>query len=420
MQYIIFIIIIIAPFLLYGGYLLWVRSVSQLSRAPKSSRATNPGIKMRMNEPNLSPVPPAALEPAVDHTKTDIQLEPRSQNSTGNQPEKQAFAPPADPALEHETEDAQTPKPPASIGNKVADQDTPQDDMQKHPAVEDEKDRFPEISSEQLNEFFYYVVRVTMHNKTHTAVVRQLGQKLSLQAKLQMHQLLFGYDDKKGVWENPRSESSYRYLIWAVPLCNRKSHIEGSTIAAIVTVFQDAMRSHGGNADFTPQPDIDQRLVEVNEFCDRVDHKVTLMLLANREDKGTPRRCGDIISLAQSEKIEEIDGSLQRVMNGEVWFRLYAGNGGEIANKSPDRKIASLVLEMDFPHVSSTETALQEMFVLAGKLARVLRFRLVDANQDAINEENIEDIKQYILELRGYMQEFGVRPGSRIARALFS
>lgn len=283
-----------------------------------------------------------------------------------------------------------------------------------------EGEEFPAIGSDQLNDFFYYVVRVTVPKKIHTKVIWQLAQKLAKQAGLQMYQLMLGHDPEIGVWENPRPDKNYRHLVWAVPLCNRNTHISGSIIASVVTVFQDTMRKVGGIADFSSQNDIQKRLEKVDEFCNHVDHKVTVYLLASREDEGMPRRCGEIISLALTEKIEEIDGSLLRMSNGEVWFRLYAGNGEEIVSKSPDRKVASLVLEMDFPHVSNTDDALREMFALAGKLARVLRFRLVDASQNTIDDAHIEEIQQEIMELREYMLHQGVRPGSKLARALFS
>lgn len=149
------------------------------------------------------------------------------------------------------------------------------------------------------------MVRVTVPKKIHTKVIWQLAQKLAKQAGLQMYQLMLGHDPEIGVWENPRPDKNYRHLVWAVPLCNRNTHISGSIIASVVTVFQDTMRKVGGIADFSSQNDIQKRLEKVDEFCNHVDHKVTVYLLASREDEGMPRRCGEIISLALTEKLKK-------------------------------------------------------------------------------------------------------------------
>ncbi len=372
-------------------------------RAPAGEAAP----KIRTGEPNLLAPAPAwdqgEAAPLPDDDRREQPAAPAGADEAGTAP--------GDPA----GDDAVA----ATLAQQASAGEAP-DPAVRASMLQKKDDVFPDINNDKLNEFFYYAVRVTVEKLIHTQAAQQLMHKLAQQAGLQMYQLMLGYDTATERWVNLRPDASYRHLIWAIPLCNRKKRIDGAALAAIVTIFQDAMRTIGGVAEFVSHADIQERLEQVDEFCNFVDHKVSLHLLADRKDQGIPRRCGDIISLALSEKMEEIDGKLLRMASGEIWFRLYAGNGEEIVAKSPDRKLASLILEMDFPHVSNTDSALQEMFTLAGKLARVLGFRLVDTQHQAIDEARISELQEGIRELRAYMQDWGVRPGSKLARALFS
>ena len=287
-------------------------------------------------------------------------------------------------------------------------------------AKESEVDGFPEIDEELLQPYFYYVVNLTVKSGMGATDIHQLSSELVSKTSVRMYQTLLCYDRDKGKWETPRPEKSYGELVWAVPMCNRSSHLTSQDISGIVSVVQNMMRRVGGMADFPSHNDIDERRAAVEEFCEYVDHRVSANLIALSSSGGSPQRCGDIIDLALTGGMEMIEGELRKVVNGETWFTLKDGSSKDLSRKSPDRRVASLVASLDFPHVSNPLKAFDEMFELTGMLSRVLVFSFVDDEKNPIDQESIAEVRDHLENLIEYMNSLNVQPGSKIARALFS
>ncbi len=283
-----------------------------------------------------------------------------------------------------------------------------------------EEDGFPHVDDE-LPEPLYYMVRMTVKDGIDVPDVHQLSSDLVSKTRLRMYQTMLCYDRDKGRWESPRPEKRYSELVWAVPMCNRTTHLSPEDISGIVKVIQNTMRKVGGQAEFPPHNDLDDRRSAVDTFCEHVDHRVTAHLKAVSSSGGKPRRGGDIIDLALSSgNMELIDSELRRVVNGETWFVLKDGGNNDLSRHSPDRMVAGLVATLDFPHVSNPLKAFDEMFGFAGMLSRVLGFSLVDEDNNPIEEGQVAETREHLEHIADYMRESRVPPGSKTARALFS
>ena len=279
---------------------------------------------------------------------------------------------------------------------------------------------FPAIDENLLQPYFYYVVHLTVKSGMGAADIHQLSSELVTKTSVRMYQTLLCYDRDKGKWETPRPEKSYGELIWAVPMCNRSSKLTSQDISGIVKVVQNMMRRVGGMAEFPSHNDIDERRAAVDEFCEYVDHRVSANLIALSSSGGSLQRCGDIIDLALTGGMEMIEDELRKVVDGETWFTLKDGMSKDLSRISPDRRVASLVASLDFPHVSNPLKAFDEMFELTGMLSRVLALSFVDDEKKPIDQNNIDEVREHLENLIEYMLSHNVQPGSKIARALFS
>lgn len=386
---------VLAPFALYGLY-------AHLRRAPAPKPAgrktVSPPPREAGQEPAFTPEEDQQYDPS---SFVDDELKPTIVRSPGA-PAPAAPAPESQPA----PEPAPEPQPPAAPAP---------------PAVAaDDDDEFPPLDGSKLQELYYYLVRMQFKQGIDATAIHQLATSIEDEVRLRRHQTVLGYSRKSGQWETPRPGNSYRELVWGVPVCNRASKLGGDALPQLVRAIQGLMRKYKGVAHYPAKADVEQRMDAVEQFCQIADKRVDALLVAVATEGGVAHKGGDVVDLALAEGLEEIDGELRRQVNGETWYTLTNGKPQELTSKSPDRRIARLVASIDFPHVSDPLAAYDEMFKLASKLARVLRFDLVDAHGVPLDEDGIQGTREDMRELIDYMREQGVPPGSKLARALFS
>lgn len=408
------VVAIAMPFVLYGLFVLISKT-----RTGKAKPSGAPVI--RQTEPSLSGDVPVVAEVSLDGQQDGDELEP-----------EQVVTPPAIAEEGNRTKAAVQQE--KATGNATADlgvaakmpmaPDTDVlGDVNVVPVVTGvvaQAEDIPRLSEDILNEYYYYTVRATIDKGLVGAAALQMATELIHKSGLERYQVILCQEKETSKWEKPRPDKSYHHLVWAVPLCSRTNTITGQEMANVVRVIQDHMRKVGGVARFPSHLEIQDRLAKVTEFCEAVDCKMILALLARKEDGGQPQKCGDIIELAKHEKMEEVDGHLVRMSNGEVWYTLDGGTGEHLGRKSPERCIAKLVLCMDLPLVSQPEEAFDEMYGVARKMGRVLGFSMADEDNVAIDDAVAHEVREYVAQTCTYMREKGVRPGSKLARSLFT
>ena len=457
----------ISPFVLYGVYRLFQpepkhplgngdpdvedesdevvkRSKTEKSAAkpkrekPRISRSGGLASNVARQEPTFGSLP---AEPAADPSATENNAEPiqpGQPEETGHEFEApspisaqvaETTAAEIDSTVAAEEPDKigvdgapemENPQPEASEGPE-ADKHEKETDSEAQGSEDllDKNKLFPDLDQSKLQYNFFYTVRMRFDESVSTTRILDLTQTLA-RAATNMFQTTFCYDQQNSIWETPRPGRSYQFLAWSIPLSNRTTHLNKNNVASIVSVIQKAMRSFKGQAEFPPHNDIERRLHLVEEFCDAVDHTVSVGLQAMAKSGGQPQSSGDIVALAENWGMEMIDNQLRKVANGETWFTLVGGSGKDFGSNSPDRKVASLIVSLDFPHVSSPIDAFDAMFEFCGRLARVLRYEIVDGEGKVIEQENISLLREHMLGVRSYMVDRDVTPGSKTARALFN
>lgn len=394
----------------------------------QGGEAVAPQAQLAQTEHSFEPPPSPAGRAAAAATSAPP---PPAPNGPGDPSEPDAVAAPAPRPVEVREEDV----PPAAGAQAQAmssdgDAGSTQDGEQPAATAAAKggqgaadqataSDRFPELDDSKLQYNFFYTVRISLAQGVSTTAILDLKQTLT-KAAPKMFQTTFCYDEQHRLWETPRPDRSYRFLAWSIPLCNRSVHLNKDNIASIVSVIQKAMRGINGHAEFPPHNDIERRLHLVEEFCDVVDQTVSVVLRASTASGGQPRSTNDILDLAQSWGMEEVGSQLCKIDNGETWYTLGAGNGKAFGSSSPERKVASLVVALDFPHVSRPLEAFDEMFEYCNKLAKVLNFQIVDTRGKPIEQDHVAALRTHMLGVRNHMIEHEVIPGSKTARALFN
>ena len=285
-------------------------------------------------------------------------------------------------------------------------------------AAEAGDDEFPALAVNDLPEKFYYVARLSCKPPGFAAAqMREMSADIIRQAHLQKHQLLLGWDG--GKWQTLRSEMKYRFVVWCMPLCTRAVRIENDEIAAVTRCIRNWMQRTGGLAQLPPVSDVEANLQEVDEFCEHVDQIVSARLIAVAEDNAKVRTCSQILEIAYAHGLESVEGRIERRLNSETLYVMRSANGDDLGRKSPDRKLASIVLELDVPRVTRPRESCEEMFEFAGKLARVLGYRMVDEEGEQLERQHEQQCLQMIEDIGQALREEGIKPGSRLARALF-
>lgn len=385
---------VLAPFALYGLYVHLRRAPAP---KPAGRKTVSPPPREAGQEPTFTPEAEQQYDPS---SFVDDELKPVIVRSPG--------APaPAEPESQPASQPDPAPPPAPAAAARPA-------------AVAEAEDEFPQLDGSKLQELYYYLVRMQFKQDIDATAIHQLATSIEDEVRLRRHQTVLGYSLKNGQWETPRPGNSYRHLVWGVPVCNRASKLGGDALPQLVRAIQGLMRKYKGVAHYPAKADVEQRMEQVEEFCQMADKRVDALLVAVATEGGVAHKGGDVVDLALAEGLEEIDGELRRQVNGETWYTLTNGKPQELTSKSPDRRIARLVASIDFPHVSDPLAAFDEMFKLASKLARVLRFDLVDADGTPLDEEGIQGTREDVRDLIDYMRDHGVPPGSKLARALFS
>ena len=391
-DYVLVALALLVPFILYGGFAWFSRLRRARQLAILAAERAEPSFSSRPADPV-----PAAAGPAI-----------------GNDVQQQEF-PAASPPRQEERAEVDAPPPAASPA--AADEADPAAAGDGDEAAGD-GDSFPALSAHDLPERFYYIARLSSGAPGFAAAqMLEMSADIVRQARLQKHQLLLGWEG--GRWQRLRSESRYRHVAWCIPLCTRSTGIEDGEIAAVTRCIRNWMQRTGGRAQLPQVQEVGASLQEVHQFCEQVDLIVAARLVAMAEDNATVRTCSQILEIAFAHGMENVDGRIERLLNSETLYVMRAANGDDLGGKSPDRKLASIVLELDVPRVTRPRESCEEMFALAGKLSRVLGYRMVNEEGNRIERQHEQQCLQMIDDIVLALREQGIKPGSRLARSLF-
>ncbi len=369
------------------------------------------------SHPLRKPALPTQPEPSLSRTPLPL---PQSFSAADPQRPQPAAPAPIQPVA-HDALPAIEPvaaQPASPAGAPSTAVDSGQD--MERAAIDQDASGFPDLKVSDLPEEFCYTARLVCPAPGFEAMqLHEMSADIIQQLRLQKHQFLLGWS-ANGQWQSLRSDGRYLYAVWAVPLCDGASALTGNDLSAIVRCVQTWMRRVGGRALLPPLPEVAERISQAEEFVRQCDQIIRTNLVAFKEDNAQPQSCGAILDIAFSYGMEEVDGRIEKRVNSETVYIMRGGKGDDLGSKSPDRKLTKLYLELVVPRVTRPRKCCEDMFDFAGKLGRVLGFRLVDDAGGTVPEEQIVGCLERIDDIVATLHEHGIKPGSKVARALFS
>ena len=154
----------------------------------------------------------------------------------------------------------------------------------------------------------------------------------------------------------------------------------------------------------------------LDQFCAEVDLLVTLRA-ENLQQR--PQNRKRVAELARSEGlIEESERVFADFREGERIFEMLLPRLKEDGGDGDSISTVSFV--MDLPNVLQPRETFDRMSDVAEKMAKVLRFTLVDEERRPLNRDDVAKARAQTQKLASRMREYGVVAGSPEARILFS
>ena len=351
-----------------------------------------------------SPIP--TQEPMISRNSTERSLS-AAQSSFDAPPEpsfEELSETTAEPSEQAERTAAETFPEPAATATELA--------------AELAKDDFPAFSSDILLEEFHLCAWLKADGSPIPGLLlRDMAADILKKVKLKKRQTMLGHSERS--WETVLTEGKYRYALWAVPLRSNSVFLTTEEYASIGMTIRYWMRQANGRADIPPLAEIEEAQEWIRQFSEKINLDIDIFLIASTRDGASSQTCGRIIEIASAHGLEEIQGQLLRIERGEQQFHLCCTTGDQLGSLSPDRPIASLWISMKVANLIRPRQTYEEMIDFARNLSRVLNFRMVDADNNDIDEEHIAMGLEKVQEIAAELAELRVKAGSELARALF-
>ena len=273
----------------------------------------------------------------------------------------------------------------------------------------------PPIAEELLREDLHYVVRLFPADEssppTEVRIFTPLAEKIGIRAS----QRIFGLDEKRG-WIRLRGTGAHKHWIWATPLVSRAGRLDEKKMNAIEAAFRKFGEANRLRTVFPDSAIVAEHAGLLDKFCSEAD--VLLCLYAVSLNRA-PQSAAKIASLAESEGfIRDDPGVFVRYRDNQKLFALKTRHGMPLG-KGGD-SVSGISFELDLPHVSRPGEGFSEMAETADKMAKVLRFTLVDEENNPLTRDSITRIRTQADALRKKMDDYGVVAGGALARILFS
>jgi hypothetical protein len=249
-----------------------------------------------------------------------------------------------------------------------------------------------------------------------------LRRELRLLPQIERQNQWLGLDaDDQWIIINEAPDAAlFNGLACALQLVDRSGAVSGDVLRDFQIKIEYLASNLEARVEWLGAADPQQQAVMLDQFCLEVDVAVGLHVIqsGNGPFAGTKLR-----GLAEA-------GGMKLGENGKFYF---VSEGGELLFELSDQDrrpfsseslrsafVRGISLRLDVPRVSQSAEAFQQMASLARKMESALRGVLVDDHQRALNDTELEKIRQQLKGLCARMTGRGIKPGSPTALRLFS
>ena len=260
-----------------------------------------------------------------------------------------------------------------------------------------------------------YAAEIYGETETQMESFADMRERL-IKRRFLLRPILLGFRAAENQWESARPARGYSHWIFAAPLANRDGVLDDE----LLRVLEEELTRHCQRENLSfrapPRAQTIENARLLDQFCAEVDLLVTLRA-ENLQQR--PQNRKRVAELARSEGlIEESERVFADFREGERIFEMLLPRLKEDGGDGDSISTVSFV--MDLPNVLQPRETFDRMSDVAEKMAKVLRFTLVDEERRPLNRDDVAKARAQTQKLASRMREYGVVAGSPEARILFS
>lgn len=231
----------------------------------------------------------------------------------------------------------------------------------------------------------------------------------------------FGFSDSGNRWEvvGPNSAGAYHWVCAALQLVDRRGPASDADLGRLSDGLQHMCDIFMAIPSLPARGESVAQAAELDRFCAGVDIQIGVNVVA----RDLPFAGTKLRGLAEAAGLELLtDGCFHALdETGNSQFVLSNLEPGVfVAEDMRGLVTQGVTLSVDVPRVSDGVKTFDRMMALAQQLAEALNGAVVDDNRSPFGEKAAGLIRAQIEQYQGQMAEYGIAPGSPLARRLFS
>ena len=281
-----------------------------------------------------------------------------------------------------------------------------------HEKIQAAQVNLPESAHPQID-----LTAILYANKNiHSQDLNTLKESL---AHIALPTTLHGLDehDKWHAVDDAASEA-FKQVACSLQLADRGGPVAKNLLNKFQFAVEDTGLALNTHVEWQGNGDAMQRAIELDQFCIEVDQMISVHIAqADAPIHGTKFKG---LAEASGMTLKE-DGKFYFYANDTVLYTAIDTNNIPFtAEGLRSNVLKSITLQMEIPKVNNCEQVFNQMIVMAQKMATSLGANLVDDNQKALGDLQIEKIRQQLKVIHATMVARGVMPGSPSTMRLFN
>ncbi|MBL8458662.1 MAG: cell division protein ZipA C-terminal FtsZ-binding domain-containing protein [Zoogloea sp.] len=279
--------------------------------------------------------------------------------------------------------------------------------------------RVPPLLPPEVDERADWVVRV---ESIEPVVAGRLWQAAAEQLQGVLKPVRwFGFSDTENRWEavGPNSGNGYHWVCVAVQLVDRRGPAGEADLSRVADGLQRMCDIFMAIPSLPAKGEALAQAAELDRFCAGVDIQIGVNVVARDQAfAGTKLR-----GLAEAAGLELLDDGCFHARDEQGASQFVLGNLEPalfVAEEMRGLSTQGVTLTLDVPRVAEGVRVFERMMAVAQQLAEALNGAVVDDNRSPFGEKAVGLIRAQIEQFQGQMAEYGIAPGSALARRLFS
>ena len=225
-------------------------------------------------------------------------------------------------------------------------------------------------------------------------------------------------DDKWLEVTNAPASSTYKQVACSIQLADRGGPVAKNLLNKFQFAVEDTGLTLNTHVEWQGSGDPLQRAIELDQFCIEVDQMVSVHIAQGESPihgtkfKGLAEACGMVLKQ---------DGKFHSYANEIPLYAVIDTNNIPFtAENLRNNVLKSVTFQVEIPKVNNCEQVFNQMILNAQKMASSLSGQLVDDNQKALGDLQIEKIRQQLRVIHATMVARGIMPGSQSSMRLFN